>query len=109
MAVKHTPFGNFSSVTKRPDGLAVYGWAIDPDTAGSLTVRLLIDGKQVAIVSASRASASLGAAYPSAGPNHVFSSLLHPTRGTHTLCATADNAKGTPGTNAGLGCRTLTF
>jgi hypothetical protein len=109
LVVKHTPFGNFSSVTRRPDGLAVYGWAIDPDTAGSITVRLRFDGRQVAVVSASRPNAGLGRAYPDYGPNHVYSVLLHPGSGRHTLCAYADNAQGTPGTAAGLGCRTVTI
>jgi hypothetical protein len=109
MVVRHTPFGNLTSVTKRPDGLAVYGWAIDPDTTGSLTARILFDGKQVRVLGAVRSRADVGKAYPDYGPRHGFSTLLHPGRGRHTVCATADNVTGTPGSRSGLGCRTITL
>jgi hypothetical protein len=107
--VKHSPFGNLTSVTKRSDGLAVYGWAIDPDTTGGVTVRILFDGKQVRILGAVLSRADVGKAYPDYGPAHGFSTLLHPGRGRHTVCATADNVSGTPGTASGLGCRTITI
>ncbi|MFN2537647.1 MAG: hypothetical protein ABR549_05785, partial [Mycobacteriales bacterium] len=107
--VKHSPFGNLTSVTKRSDGVAVYGWAIDPDTTGGATVRVTFDGKQVRILGAVLSRSDVGAAYPDYGPKHGFSTLLHPGRGKHTICAGADNVTGTPGTASGLGCRTLTL
>jgi hypothetical protein len=107
--VKHSPFGNLSSVTRRSDGLALYGWAIDPDTTGGVTVRILFDGKQVRLLGAVLSRADVGSAYPDYGPKHGFSTLLHPGRGRHTVCARADNVTGTPGTASGLGCRTITI
>ena len=107
--VKHSPFGNLTSVTKRPDGLAVYGWAIDPDTTGGTTVRITFDGKQVRLLGAVLSRADVGSAYPDYGPKHGFSTLLHPGRGRHTIGAGADNVTGTPGSASGLGCRTITL
>jgi hypothetical protein len=107
--VKHSPFGNLTSVTKRSDGLAVYGWAIDPDTTGGVTVRIRFDGKQVRLLGAVLSRADVGKAYPDYGPRHGYSTLLHPGRGRHTICASADNVTGTPGSTAGLGCRTITL
>jgi hypothetical protein len=107
--VKHSPFGNLTSVTKRSDGLAVYGWAIDPDTTGGVTVRITFDGKQVRLLGAVLSRGDVGSAYPDYGPKHGFSTLLHPGKGKHTICAGADNVKDTPGTAVGLGCRTLTL
>ena len=107
--VKHSPFGNLTSVTKRSDGLAVYGWAIDPDTTGGVTVRITFDGKQVRVLGAVLPRADVGSAYPDYGPKHGFSTLLHPGKGRHTICAGADNVSGTPGTASGLGCRTITI
>jgi hypothetical protein len=107
--VKHSPFGNLTSVTRRSDGLAVYGWAIDPDTTSGVTVRITFDGKQVRLLGAVLSRADVGSAYPDYGPKHGFATLLHPGRGRHTICAGADNVTGTPGTAAGLGCRTLTL
>ncbi|MCU1603460.1 MAG: hypothetical protein JWO22_4169 [Frankiales bacterium] len=107
--VKHSPLGNLTSVTRRSDGLAVYGWAIDPDTTGGVTVRITFDGKPVRVLGAVLSRADVGSAYPDYGPRHGFSTLLHPGKGKHTVCAGADNAKDTPGTASGLGCRTLTI
>ncbi|MDX6220668.1 MAG: hypothetical protein QOJ48_2349 [Frankiales bacterium] len=106
--VKHSPIGNLTSVTRRSDGVAVFGWAIDPDTTGGTTVRVTFDGKLVRLLGAVLSRADVGSAYPEYGPKHGFSTLLHPGRGRHTICATADNVQNTPGAAAGLGCRTVT-
>jgi hypothetical protein len=108
MVVKHTPFGNLSSVVKRTDGVAVAGWAIDPDTTGYVTVRLFVDGKLSRTVGAALSNAGVAAAYPAFGPKHGYSTLLKIARGRHTVCARADNYAGTPGGTAALGCRTIT-
>jgi hypothetical protein len=107
--VKHSPFGNLTSVTRRADGLAVFGWAIDPDSTGGTTVRITFDGKQVRLLGAVLSRPDVGSAYPDYGPKHGFSTLLHPGKGRHTVCAGADNVNNTPGTAAGLGCRTITL
>ena len=107
--VKHSPFGNLTSVTRRSDGVAVYGWAIDPDTTAGTTVRITFDGKQVRLLGAVLSRADVGSAYPDYGPKHGFSTLLHPGPGKHTICAGADNVTGTPGSAAGLGCRVITL
>jgi hypothetical protein len=107
--VRHSPFGNLSSALARPDGVAVRGWAIDPDTTGAVTVRVSVDGGAPRLVAAGQSRTDLGTAYPDYGPAHAFAVLVHPAKGRHRICVTADNARGTPGAATGLGCRTLTL
>jgi peptidoglycan hydrolase-like protein with peptidoglycan-binding domain len=106
--VQHTPFGNVSSVKVRKDGVAVTGWAIDPDTTGGVTVRIRVNGVTWTVLGAVVNRPDVGRLYPAYGPKHGFSSVLHLRKGKHSICGLADNVKNTPGSARGLGCATVT-
>jgi len=108
LTVRHTPLGVMSRTELRPDGLVVGGWALDPDSAGGVTVRLKVDGRQVALTGATLSNLALATRFPGYGARHAWLTLLHLGRGRHVVCATADNVTGTPGGSGGLGCRTIT-
>jgi SpoIID/LytB domain protein len=98
------PFGSFEAATGRPDGIAVSGWAIDPDTADPLSVHVYVDGVMRAAVRADGARGDVAGAFPSYGANHGFSAVVEAGSGNHQVCIYAINAG--PGANRQLGCRT---
>ncbi len=102
-----SPFGNLETAAGVPGGVSVAGWAIDPDTDQPIQVHVYVDGAAVALT-AGDSRPDVGAAFPSAGPNHGFSSaLIGADPGRHQVCAYAINVG--PGyTNPLLGCRTVT-
>lgn len=100
------PFGSFDSLAVSGSVATAKGWAIDPDTSGPIAVRLTV-GNTTSQVSANQNRADVGAAYPTAGPNHGFATKLTLPVGTSTVCATAVN-NGIGG-DAALGCRSVTI
>lgn len=100
------PFGFLESATAAVGGIAISGWAIDPDSADPLTVDVILDGTEVTSLTANVARADVGAAYPQAGPNHGYAATVPvSTSGTHSVCVSAENVG--PGANASLGCLTV--
>jgi len=102
------PWGVYGA-REAPGGVRFDGWAVDPDTASPIDVHAYVDAVAVG-ASASRNRPDIAAAYPLAGPNHGFDSLVVPAgHGTHTACAYAINQPTSPGVNALLhpGCTTL--
>ena len=91
--IRHSPFGSFDSLTRTPDGLAVKGWAIEPDVAGPATVTGTLDGVAVPALQAGLDRADIGRLHPVDGAAHGFSAVLPvPTKeGSHTLCLTVAN------------------
>jgi hypothetical protein len=99
------PIGNLeSAVSVEPGRIKATGWAIDPDTTAPADVHFYIDGRIAGAVPAGRDRPDIGAAYPSAGPNHGFDVSLPAREGFHQVCAYAINV-GSGTTNPGLGCR----
>jgi len=105
--VRHSPFGGFDSLTQTPDGLAVVGWAIEPDLAGPATVTGTLDGAALADLQAGLERSDVGRIYPIDGAQHGFSTVLPvPAKeGSHAICLTVANV-GT-GPVATAKCRTI--
>ncbi len=105
-AIGGNPFGSFEPAVAGPDAISVSGWAIDPDTASSITVNLYVDGLFTTGVTADVSRPDLDAKYGIYGRLHGFADSLATTAGTHVVCAYAINVDA--GTvNTPLGCRTV--
>ncbi|MCE4025684.1 hypothetical protein LXM50_06835 [Microbacterium sp. Au-Mic1] len=98
------PFGNFESAVAVSGGVQVSGWAIDPDTTAPIAVHFYIDGVGVPRM-ADQPRPDVGAAYPSAGAQHGFATMIPAGPSSHTVCAYAINDA--PGNNPLLGCRSF--
>jgi uncharacterized protein YaiE (UPF0345 family) len=83
-----SPIGGLDLVAPGPGVLTVRGWALDPETAGAVTVDVMIDGATVSTVSANLASTSVPSAYRgSLGTAHGWSTFVPGvTAGTHDVC-----------------------
>lgn len=80
---------------------SVSGWAIDPDTAAPIPVRVYVEGVGHELT-ADLDRPDVGAVHPGSGPDHGFSATLPATGGAHTVCAYAvDTGDGSSGL---LGC-----
>lgn len=101
-AMTGVPVGQIDSLVIVPGGVAVTGWAIDPDTSSPIEVHFYFDGYGVP-VRADGARPDLVPHYPSYGANHGFSGTIRVTPGTYTLCAYAVNVGG--GSTTTLNCR----
>ena len=106
------PFG----VLDQPDGSTsgsmldsvVSGWALDADTTGPVTVRVLVDGALRASAAADVQRADVDRIYPDFGGAHGYSVSFLLLTGSHTICVEAVNSPGTPGGDSSLGCRSVT-
>ncbi|MEY2451885.1 MAG: hypothetical protein QOD92_1459 [Acidimicrobiaceae bacterium] len=99
------PVLSVDPITPFPGGIAVSGYAVDPDSSVPSAVDIAIDGgapKRIAAAGARNEPASL----PSAGASHGFAMTFPLPPGTHTVCVTAINAPTTAGSNSGPTCRT---
>jgi len=94
------PFGSFDTVSPAQNGVAVSGWALDPDATGPIDVHVYVNGAFATATSANLSRPDVEAAFGK-GPNHGFSVLV-PTGGGN-VCAFALNYGG--GTNILLGCK----
>lgn len=106
-AAASNPFGRFDPMRRWPGGLAVRGWAIDPDTTDPVKVDFWVDGRYAASTLAAQPSPGLARAYPGFGTAHGFSAVVPVTAGRRTVCAYALNV-GYGSGNRRLGCRTVT-
>lgn len=96
-----TPFGLFDGAVGGVEVVTVKGWAIDPNTTGSLSAEVLIDGAKVATVKASKVRAGLGSTY-NYGDTFGFDAVVPAAAGVHEVCVTAINVG--RGANTPLGC-----
>jgi hypothetical protein len=99
----YNPFGNLEVVAGRPGGVAVRGWAIDPDTTAAVYLWVTLDGAG-RYLRADAPRPDVGQAYPAAGGAHGFATVLPAAPGIHRLCVTASNVD--IGKHTSLGCRT---
>ena len=100
------PFGNLESATRIPGYVSVQGWAIDPDTTGSVGVHVYVDGAWAGQATANLARADVGAAFPGWNANHGFALNVPVGPGDHRVCAYAINV-GSGSSNPSLGCQTV--
>ncbi|MGB8652510.1 MAG: peptidoglycan-binding domain-containing protein [Mycobacteriales bacterium] len=103
-----TPTGTLEFASGGRGYLNVRGWVVDPDTAGPVTVTVVLDGRTVATLVAKVGRADVSRLFPGYGAAHGYAATLRPARGRHTLCTYARNVTGTPGSSVRLGCRTTT-
>jgi hypothetical protein len=101
------PIGNLDAVVPSPGAVALWGWAIDPDTTASVPVHVYVDGQLVAGVAATESRPDVGAAFPVYGAAHGFSAIVALPAGKHTVCAWALNVAAAGG-NPEVGCKTVT-
>jgi len=101
------PQGSVDSVRAGLGAVALAGWAYDGDApTSSLAVHVYVDGGPVAAWTADGSRPDVAAAYPGAGEAHGYSGIVAASTGAHQVCVYAINEG--PGSNALLGCQTVT-
>ncbi|TFD61354.1 hypothetical protein E3T39_04610 [Cryobacterium suzukii] len=100
-----SPIGGVEAVSGVDGGVAVSGWAIDPDTAQPIDVHVYVSGAAVGY-RANKIRTDVGRAYPEYGNNHGFSEKITATPGVHDVCVYAINTSS--GANALFGCTSVT-
>ena len=102
------PVGNLEQAALIPAGLYLQGWTLDPETPAPIDVHVYVDGRLVQIATADRERPDVGAAFPSYGARHGFSTVVQPPLpGVHQVCVYAINVGGGT-TNPSVGCRFFT-
>jgi hypothetical protein len=99
------PFGVIDSATATTTGITVSGWAIDPDSVGTVQVNVAVDGVSQTIT-ADQPRADVALAYPGYGPNHAYTVSVGASPGSHQVCLTFVNVG--PGADKAVDCRQIT-
>lgn len=100
------PIGSLDNASIGPGGIAVSGWALDPDTTGSINVHVYVDGSAAGVLTANTSRPDIGAAYPGYGSGHGFAGTVGTAPGDHRVCVYAIN-NASPGDNTLLRCTTV--
>lgn len=103
--VNRAPEGGFERAARAPGGVAVGGWAIDPDTGAPIAVQVQLNGRPLGELVGSASRPDIGSARPQAGPDHGFGATLGIAAGSHRVCVSALDDLGAPAT--ALGCATV--
>ncbi len=100
-----SPFGALDRLSpESTSSVRVSGWAIDPDTTGSIQVHVYVDGAGFA-TTANTERSDVGAAYRGFGSNHGYSLAVPVPAGARRVCAYGINTES--GGNVNLGCQAL--
>jgi hypothetical protein len=99
------PFGSLDVVQRGTDSAFVGGWAIDPNTTASTTMRVIVDHTVYAIPDANGQRDDVAAVFPAFGNKHGFSGTIPLSAGPHWICVWAINIG--PGGHGNLGCRSV--
>lgn len=98
------PRGNIDSISLSADRKAtINGWAIDPDTAGSIAVHVYVNGAWGGAFTADATRNDVAKVYPDYGAKHGYSVTVPVPVGTNTICVYGINVGG--GDNSQLSCR----
>ncbi len=101
------PFGSLDGATGGPGTITAAGWAIDPDTAGSVQLHVYVDGRWTAATTANTSRPDVGHAYAGFGASHGYQlNLTGLASGPRRLCVYAINVS-TGTTNPLIACRTV--
>ncbi|HEX8767113.1 MAG TPA: DUF3152 domain-containing protein [Jatrophihabitans sp.] len=105
--VSGTPIGHLDSVVASGRGILVTGWALDPDSTGTVPVAIYEQpgGRQVSVW-ANQTRLDVAAHYPRWGAARGFRVLMSASPGLHQVCVYARNIYGIGSTKA-LGCRSV--
>ncbi|SHH23345.1 Fibronectin type III domain-containing protein [Jatrophihabitans endophyticus] len=98
--LSYTPTAALTKATPTRTGLSVTGWATDPDTSAALPVRITLDGRTVATVTANGKGAT--------HTGHNFAAAVTARSGRHAVCAIALN-RGAGTHNSQAACSTQTL
>jgi peptidoglycan hydrolase-like protein with peptidoglycan-binding domain len=105
----HDGVGAVTSWSRSNRTVTFRGWAIDPDTKSATKAALVVDGRVVSTVLATRTRDYLGSTVmPGYGTDHGVTFVRTLTAGTHRLCLISRNVTGTAGVSMYVGCRTIT-
>jgi hypothetical protein len=99
------PGGNVDLATRVPGGVRVAGWALDPGTAGPISVDVYANGTGVR-TTANLDRPDIAALAPDYGGAHGYDVTVPAPPGTDTVCAYGINV-GSGSTNPQLACRTV--
>ena len=81
----HGGRGSIDVVTRVERGLRIQGWALDPNSAAALQIRVLLNGRLVATGVADRERTDLLPFFPGVGPNHGFDLVVPASPGGHSI------------------------
>ena len=98
-----SPFGTVDTVERRPGGVLVRGWAIDPDTKKPIKIRTYADGKHRETLTADGKSTDVSRQFPGRGDEHRFATMVPVHAGEHRICVFGDNVS--RGKDQALDCR----
>lgn len=105
-APSHLPFGRLDRVQVVESVAHLTGYAIDPDTTAPITIKITLDGRTTASLTADRYSATFAHNHPHYGGRHIFDAHLPVPNGSHHICVVAVNVG--RGHNVELRCATVT-
>lgn len=102
--VASSPRWSLDGLSATSSGIAVRGWAFDPDAGTALPVRVSVDGA-VQTLTANQSRPDVAAAF-GVGANHGFSGTVSAGNGRHLVCVTVGNVGA--GQDVVIGCDWLT-
>lgn len=101
-----SPLGWVDTVKRAPGGIAVAGWALDPESADPIDIHVYVNGVGTNLGPARLARGDVGARYPQWGAAHGFAATIPWSgEGSAQVCVYAINVGG--GGHSLLGCHTL--
>lgn len=100
--VRASPWGALDGVQRTPDGVRVWGWAVDPSTAAPLDVHVYV-GSSGRALRADQPRGDLLGHFPGWGEHHGYDATLPAGSAPVDVCAYAINHG--PGGNVLIGCR----
>ncbi|MFT4211421.1 MAG: hypothetical protein QM626_06060 [Microbacterium sp.] len=101
-AMTGAPTGSIDSFTTEGSSATISGWALDPDSTGSVTVRVAVDDEDTDVI-ASSDRPDLAPYFPAYGTAHGYSATVVLPPGTHQVCVSVLNVGA--GSDTSLGCR----
>ena len=106
VTVSGQALGGWGRASAGPGGIAVAGWAFDPETRDA-TIAVTVDGQSRPAVATTTSRPDVTNAYPTVPGDHGFSAIVAASAGPHTICLTVTN-QGPTGSDLSLGCRSVT-
>jgi cell wall-associated NlpC family hydrolase len=102
----HNPVGRVDAVSIKDAVVSFAGWAVDPDTAGTVRIVVKIDSVPVSSVLANGSRPDVAKVHPSFGPNRGFVGSVTMPSGNHTVCLVAGDLA--IGDDTTLACKAIT-
>ena len=97
------PRGSLDELTVSGFSATALGWALDPDTAGSIEVHAYVNGGWGGAYPANTSRPDVGRVFPGYGDAHGFSVPLTLTGGRNEVCLYGINVQA--GSNSKIGCK----